>query len=90
MKVFTVQLEEDPIRFTPDGKIAIIDAIQALCSPDSADAYWESLIFENPEIIEHCDYHHFPGSRKTPVTDSLGWQLVETILFERLVTDRIK
>jgi hypothetical protein len=90
MKVFTVQLDEDPIRFTPDGKISIIDAIQALCGPESVEVYWETLIIEYPEIMELCDYHRFPGSRKTPVTDSRGWQKMETILFDRMVTEHIK
>lgn len=87
MKVFTFQLEEDLIRFTPDGKIAIIDAIQALCGTGSAETYWENLILENPEIIEYCDYHRFPGSRKTLVTDGRGWEKVESILFERIIAE---
>jgi hypothetical protein len=89
MKVFTFQLEEDLIRFTPDGKIAVIDAIQALCGTDRAETYWEEIVCENPEIMEYCKYHRFPGRRKTPVTDGRGWEKVETILFERVVAEKI-
>jgi len=39
----TVQLDDDPIRFTPNGRIAVVDAIAALSEIGYPTRIWEEL-----------------------------------------------
>jgi DNA-binding transcriptional LysR family regulator len=44
-------LEENSVRFTPSGEIAVTDAINALNESDGAEEIWQRLKNENPEIL---------------------------------------
>jgi hypothetical protein len=71
-----VNLDDQPIRFTPDGKISIVDAIKALSKSDRPQSIWEDLKTEHPEILPHCEDYSFPKDGSTEVVDSEGWELV--------------
>ncbi|MEJ2168289.1 MAG: hypothetical protein P8X90_22445, partial [Desulfobacterales bacterium] len=56
----TIKLADDHIRFTPDGKVAIIDAIKALSALGKPEFIWESLKTDYPEIkglYQDYDFH---------------------------------
>ncbi len=53
-KEFVLSLDENSVRFTPNGEIAVIDAIKALSASDTAEETWRTLKDENPEILSHC------------------------------------
>ena len=40
---FVLDLEKNFVRFTPNGEIAVIDAIKALGKSDTAEEIWETL-----------------------------------------------
>jgi len=40
-KEFVLSLEENSVRFTPSGEIAVIDAINALSESDGAEEIWQ-------------------------------------------------
>ena len=84
-KEFVLSLDENSVRFTPNGEIAVIDAIKALSGPDTAEEMWQRLTAENPEILSHCRRFHFSKSESVLVTDSLGWNRIETLLFEYIL-----
>jgi hypothetical protein len=82
---YTLTLDQDQIRFTPAGKIAVIDAIDALIDSESAEKVWMRLIAANPEILNYCKGYHFRKDRVAPVVDGAGWEKIEPLLFEYLV-----
>lgn len=53
-KELVLSLEENSVRFTPNGEMAVIDAIRALSGSDTAEDLWKKLKDENPEILSHC------------------------------------
>jgi len=82
---FILSLDENSVRFTPNGEIAVIDAIKALSASDTAEQIWKTLTDENPEILSHCKHFHFPQSKSVMVIDSQGWEQIETLLFDYIL-----
>ena len=85
VKEFVLCLEENSVRFTPNGEIAVIDAIKALSTSDTAEEIWTALKDENPEILSHCRLFHFSKGKPVMVADSQGWQQIETQLFDYIL-----
>jgi hypothetical protein len=84
-KEFVLSLNENFVRFTPNGEIAVIDAIKMLAEPGSAEEIWKALKDENPEILSHCKRFHFPKSNSVMVADSQGWEQIESLLFDYIL-----
>jgi hypothetical protein len=84
---FTVHLDDMPVRFTPDGKVAIIDAIEATMQSNHARAIWDGLKAEHPEILAYCEDYPFHGKTSVPVVDSAGWEMIMTLLMCDLADD---
>jgi hypothetical protein len=81
----TLNLDNNPIRFTPDGKVSVIDAIQAVSNSNRARPIWESLKREHPDILLHCEDYSFQREAPTPVVTSDGWERVFILLPEYLL-----
>jgi hypothetical protein len=84
-KKFVLSMQENSVRFTPSGEIAVIDAIKALSESDTAEEIWQTLKEENPEILSHCRRFHFAKNNSTLVADSRGWEQIESLLFKYLL-----
>jgi len=84
-KEYVLSMEENRVRFTPSGEVAVMDAIKALCESDSAEEIWQGLTDENPEILSRCKPFHFPKSKSVMVVDSQGWQQIESLLFDYIL-----
>ncbi len=82
---FVLSLEENSVRFTPSGEIAVIDAIKALSESDTAEEIWQTLRDENPEILNHCRRFHFSKNKFAIVADSQGWEQIESLLFDYIL-----
>ena len=86
---FVLDLEKNFVRFTPNGEIAVIDAIKALGESDTAEEIWETLKDENPEVLSHCKRFHFSKSKSDMVVDSQGWEQIETLLFKYILDQNL-
>ncbi len=84
---FTLHLDDIPVRFTPDGKVSIIDAIKATMQSNQARAIWETFKNDHPEVLAYCEDYPFQGKTPMPVADSAGWEMIMTLLFSDLVDD---
>jgi hypothetical protein len=84
---FTLHMDDIPVRFTPDGKVSIIDAIGATMQSDQAHAIWEAFKSDHPEVLSYCEDYPFQGKTPLPVADSVGWEMIMTQLFADLVDD---
>ena len=81
----TLKLEDDTVRFTPDGRIAVIDAIGAVCDAKDPAKMWEDLKHDHPSIVEMCRNYTFSREGTASVVDSEGWMAIQTRLLERIV-----
>ena len=75
-----VNLDSVPLRFTPDGKVSVIDAIRAVSNSKRPSSIWENLRVEHPEILIYCEDYSFQGEGPIPVIDSKGWERVWMLL----------
>ena len=82
---FVLSMEENFIRFTPRGEIAVIDAIKALSESATAEEIWQTLKKENPQILSHCRQFHFSKNKSALVVDSQGWGQIESLLFDYIL-----
>ncbi len=82
-------LDQNLIRFTPEGKIAVIDAICALSDTQDADALWGSLLDDHPGLLQSCETYQFKAAAPTPVADREGWAEIEAVLFDYLVNESL-
>jgi len=71
-----LNLDSVPLRFTPDGKVSVIDAIRAVTNSNRPYSVWENLKAEHPEILIYCEDYSFQGEDPIPVIDSRGWERV--------------
>ena len=85
----TLNLDNKPIRFTPDGKVSVIDAIQAVSNSNRARPIWESLKREHPDILLHCEDYSFQREAPTPVVTSDGWERVFILLPDYLLESHL-
>ena len=88
-KEFVLRMEENSVRFTPSGEIAVIDAIRALSESDTAEEIWQALREENPEILSHCKRFHFSKNSSVLVADSQGWDQIESLLFDYILDQNL-
>jgi putative IMPACT (imprinted ancient) family translation regulator len=83
-----VVIGDSQIRFTPDGRIAVLDAIDALNAWESARSIWEALKRRHPDLDELCSEYTFKDNQKQCVVDATAWSQIQQWLFE-YVMDRI-
>ena len=55
--VFT--LNNQSVRFTPDGKVSVVDAIRIVTNSNSPGAIWDTIKAEHPEVLMHCEDYSF-------------------------------
>lgn len=82
-----LEMDGDRIRFTPDGKISVLDAISALSPFSDSGALWDWLASENPGILQYCQSYPFENEEAMLVVDSQGWDIILTALADRLLGD---
>jgi len=85
MKHYSMKLDGDLVRFTPDGKIAVVDAIKALSAKKGAERIWESLKEERPEFKELCQPYIFKENTIASVVDGEGWEKIEDALLDYIL-----
>jgi len=87
---FTLHLDDIPVRFTPEGKVFIIDAIKATMQSTQAHAIWEAFKSDHPEVLAYYEDYPFQGKAPIPVADSTGWEMIMTLLFSDLADDTLQ
>lgn len=82
---YTIQLDGNAVRFTPDGEVAVIDAIQALSGSDRAGSIWQDIRKADPKLDLHCHDYPFRKNAFTEVVDNEGWEQIEEALINYIV-----
>lgn len=81
---FILKQGDNSIRFTPDGKVAIKDAVKLLSGSDHWLALWDRVLSEDPEIIQYCEMYSFQNETNQLVVDSKGWEKILFLLFKSI------
>ncbi|MGD2096062.1 MAG: hypothetical protein PVG35_00685 [Desulfobacterales bacterium] len=89
-KEYVLSMEENSVRFTPSGEIAVIDAIKALSKSGSPEEIWQTLKEENPEILFHCRRFNFAKNKPALVVDGQGWEQIELLLFDYILDHSLR
>jgi hypothetical protein len=77
---FQVDLDGNKIRFTPEGKVSVLDAIQALTDRHQPETIWFDLLRDNPGIDNLCEDYRFSDMVPSAVVDGEGWSIIEDLL----------
>ncbi len=78
--LFSLEINDDSVRFTSDGRISVVDAIAALCGHSDSDGVFESIANENPEILDQCKSYALEGEDTLLVADLEGWDKIVSLL----------
>ena len=76
--VFT--LNNQSVRFTPDGKVSVVDAIRIVTNSNSPGAIWDTIKAEHPEVRMHCEDYSFQIEGPISVVNSEGWETIWMLL----------
>jgi len=79
-EALTVSLGDDPVRFTRDGRVSVIDAIQAVSCSSRADTIWRSLKSDHPDILTYCEDYPLGKGELLTVTGTEGWEKIWMLL----------
>jgi hypothetical protein len=85
MNHYSMKLDGDRVRFTPDGRIAVVDAIKALSAKKGAEQIWESLKEDRPEFEDLCQSYTFREDQADSVVDGEGWEKIEDALLDYIL-----
>jgi len=80
-----VHFDGDPVRFTPDGRLSVLDAIGALTHSCCPDSLWDDVKKKHPEIMSYCGSYSFQKGQTLPVVNNEGWDMLLTALVDYLV-----
>ena len=79
-----VNMGEETVRFTPDGKLFVDDAIRFMSPKGESHGIWERLTNEHPDILDYCEDYSIHGDDTLPIIDSEGWDKIIYLLPEYL------
>ena len=82
---YRMKLDGNRIRFTPDGRVAVTDAIELLCISDSPEDIWRQLTKRHPELLSYCTDYRFPETAGLKVINKNGLEKMETLLVELML-----
>ena len=80
----SLTIEGDTIRFTPDGRLAVVDAIAALSEDKCPSCVWEILRRNNPQLEHILENYSFGEGDPVDVADSGGWEVIQGLLLDYL------
>jgi len=79
-QALTFNFGNDLIRFTPDGRVSVMDAIQAVLDSGRASMVWKNLKSDHPEVLAFCEEYPFQEGEAVLVTGSEGWEKIWMLL----------
>ena len=75
-----IDLGTGQVRFTPDGRVSVLDAIQMVTGSQCPAFLWEKLSSGHSQVLKHCAEYRFPGEGPISVVDSEGWEMILALL----------
>ena len=76
----SLDIGDEPVKFTSEGKVSVVDAIRAVTGSEQANSIWNQMQEEHEDILDHCEQHDFQEDDTTVVIDSEGWERLWELL----------
>ncbi len=70
---FKLKLDEDVVRFSPDGKVVLLDAVKALTGREPSEALLAGMKTKLSDMAARCEERDIPGEGSVTVICSEGW-----------------
>jgi hypothetical protein len=78
------RLDDTNVRFTPDGSVAVVDAIGALGDTRCPKQVWEAMKRHHPRLNTLCSEYAFAGKEVLSVADRDQWRVIQEKLLDYL------
>ena len=82
-------LDNEPVRFTPEGRMFVLDAIAAVTQTNSTAEVWSDFKQQKPEVNQYVDTLSGDAGDKEPVCGSDGWDAIQDLLFDYIIYQEI-
>lgn len=79
------QLDDANVRFTPDGSVAVVDAIGAFGNTRCPEKVWAALKRRYPQLEVLCSDYTFAGEEVLSVADGDQWLVIQEKLLDHLI-----
>jgi hypothetical protein len=79
-------MEGAPIRFTPTGKVFVIDAIRMMSENEKPEDVWQQWKQDSPEIMSCISEYQTPEGDPEPVADSACWEKIQDAIFDHMLS----
>jgi hypothetical protein len=79
-EALVIYMDEEPVAFTEDGRVSVLDAIRMVLDSGSAADLWERMKIEHPDILNHCEECAFRDQGRVSVIDKEGWEKIWMLL----------
>lgn len=86
-KPIKVTMGEETVRFTPDGKLFVEDAIKLMSPEGESHDIWERITNDHPDILDYCEDYPTLEEDTLPIIDSEGWDRIINLLPKYLFGD---
>ncbi len=84
-ELFRLEMNDEMVRFTPDGRILVTDAIGLLGGFEDPETVWRAITTEHPEIMKQCEQRNLDGEEDLFVADTAVWDKILPLLAEHLL-----
>jgi len=85
---FQVEFNGVSILSTADGKMSVLDAIDAITESGCSQNLWKRLASDHPEVLRYCEAYSFQQGEKKLVVGSQGWEKIFMLLPEYFFVER--
>ena len=86
-KPIKIKMGEETVRFTPEGKLFVEDAIRLMSPEGESHGIWERMTNDHPDILDYCEDYPSQEEDNLPIIDSEGWDRIVNLLPEYLFRD---
>jgi hypothetical protein len=86
-KTIKVKMGEETVRFTPEGKLFVEDAIRLMNPEVESRDIWERMTNDHPDILDYCENYHTREENTLTIIDSEGLDRIISLLPEYLFSD---
>ena len=79
-ETYVVEMDNDQIRFTPDGRVFVLDAIKAVSGSNSEQDIWKNMKLDHPDILKYCERPAPSEDDGYLVVNTEGWDKIWMLL----------
>ena len=83
-KSIDVDMGENSVRFSSDGKVFVMDAINLMIPDDESQGVWKRIERDHPDVLVHCEPYLTDEGESMLIVNTEGWEKILNLLPEYL------